>query len=134
MGYQPGRRTYVLQFEDRDGLEVKTSSCSTAELLDISNLMDQIKGQSDMNALAELAPRFEKVLQSWNVEDDNGEPVPATAAGLLGLEHHFGIEIVDAWVTVLLGVPDPLEQPSDDGSLSLVESLPMEPLSPSRAS
>lgn len=84
--------------------------------------------------MEEVFGEFAKVLVSWNLEDEDGEPVPTTYEGLMSYDFQFVLAVVLGWMQAVAGVPTPLDRPSRDGGPSLVESLPMEPLSQSRVS
>jgi hypothetical protein len=125
MGYQ--RKVYRLVFDDpeMDGLEVRAKSVSLGAMRKAADSDDEF-------LMMEL---FAKALVSWNLEDD-GEPVPATLEGLEDQDPEFVTAIITAWTGTISGVPDasPLGGGSDSGRRSLEASIPMETLSPSRAS
>lgn len=128
MGYKVQRKLYVLQFEDKDGMEVKATSVSTGVFLKIASLADAAK--MDISHMQELITSFAKEsLRSWNLEEEDGTPIPATSEGLLSLEFEDAFEIITAWIDTITGVNADLKVPSSGGSPSLVASLPMEPLS-----
>jgi hypothetical protein len=130
MGYRPNRKVYVLDFEKHPGLEVRATSISTAGFLEFAELADKTRGQvNDVDNIRTLFGQFAEQLRSWNLEDDDGNPIPATLDGLLSQEFDFVFEIIDGWTDIMIGVSTPLAEPSQDGSQSLVESLPMEALS-----
>lgn len=74
------------------------------------------------------------VLDSWNVLDTDGAPVPATYDGLCSLDEDQAIAIVMGWAVQFLGVSVPLEQRSGSGATSPEASIPMETSSPNRES
>ena len=131
MGYRPTRTTYVLDFGDRyDGLEVKVRAGTLGNMLRIQTL--SAKGEEMGEAeTEEMFVRFASLLAGWNIEDDDGTPVPATLDGLKGLEPGLAMEIMRAAGAAIGGVAAPLENGSADGGPSAVESLPTVPLSPS---
>lgn len=138
MGYRPKAKVYNLTFDDHPGLEVKARSVDTATFMEIAALADR-PGDPGTDELDILYVKFADVLVSWNLEyfDEHpkaGEPVPTTLDGLLSQDFDFVQEIILGWMEAVGGVAAPLDQRSTDGSLSLVESLPMEPLSANRAS
>lgn len=77
---------------------------------------------------------FAEGLVSWNYEDDNDQPIPATREELLKVDQEMGVAIVDAWMTAVTGVSAPLGESSPGGDPSVEALLPMEPLSASQAS
>jgi hypothetical protein len=121
-GYRRQPKTYVLKFEDYPGLEVSCRSVSIEELLKVLKLADEMTSTPGESQVKELFGWFASRLVGWNLEDEDGKPVPATLAGLLGEDFDFGMALVMAWVeaispgksktssngTVPVG-PDPLE-------------------------
>lgn len=134
MGYRRQRPTYHLVFADEEyaGLEVKVRSGSVKTYRAIASLagheFSDPPSPEDLARQAALDEAFVSVLVSWNVEDDDGQPVPATLAGLESLDLPFVLAIVLAWMEAVAGgVGGPLPQPSADGRApSIVASLPME--------
>jgi len=140
MGYSPPRRIYELDFEgtELDGLTVKARGASLGRFLSLGQLADragQAETASDeMAAITEMLDLFDEVLIEWDLDDEAGERVPATSAGMLTLDPAHVMLIVGAWQRAVAAVPAPLQVASTAGSPSLAGSMPMEPLSPSLAS
>lgn len=149
MGYKRKAKVYKLVFTDPelDGLEVRARSITLADLLNVTRLQAlQTMSEQDIN---DLLVYFAKALVSWNVElpaaddDTDGDggkdappavPVPATLDGMLELDWPLMNAIMMAWADAIAGVPAPLPSGSPSGGPSLEQSIPMEPLSASRAS
>ena len=51
----------------------------------------------------------EKVLEEWNLEDDDGTPVAATAAGMQTIPLDFANTIIEKWVEVSTQPSIPLD-------------------------
>ena len=132
MGFTPKRKIYTLQFDQYDGLEVKVSGTSAGGYLELTELMDA--AVADLGKAKPLLSLFADCLRSWNLEEEDSTPIPQTLDGILSLELDFVLEIIGAWVDAIAGVSDDLKEPSNSGTPSLVESLPMVPLSDSQAS
>lgn len=132
MGFRPKRRIYDLQFEDPDmeGLEVKIRHVDTGQSLALDSAISS-GGEDGVRVCLDLLA--ENMIE-WNVEDDNGQPVPVTMDGLLSQELDFNLAIVNAWREAILGVPAPLDSASPDGEPSLEASIPMDVPSESLAS
>jgi hypothetical protein len=132
MGYRPKRRIYDLQFEDpeMEGLEVKVRHVDTGQSLTLDAAINEGGEQGIRTCLDLLAEN----LISWNVEDDNQQPVPTTIEGVLAQELDFNLAIVYAWRDAIIGVPAPLDSASPDGVPSLEASIPMDVPSESLAS
>ncbi|MEV0618539.1 hypothetical protein AB0I81_34790 [Nonomuraea sp. NPDC050404] len=132
MGYKRPAKVYKLVFaeDDMEGLEVKARSMSTGALLDMAPLFDLKLSASptaeEMESIAELLEKFAEVLVSWNLEDEDDQPVSATLEGLLDQDIDFVMRIILAWADAISGVPAPLPHPSPGGEPSLAASIPMD--------
>lgn len=129
MGKQLKPRTYVLHFEDGTylaGAEIRIRSTPIS-------VMDQL----DTLKYSEAIPLFLEYLESWNLEDANGEPIKLTEEAIRGnLELPVLRRVIDAWTQAAIGVTAPLDQPSSNGQASpdtdaMEQSMPMELPSPS---
>ena len=128
MGYRRQPTVYRLVFQEYEGLEVTARSVSVEELLKITGLANQMTAKPDDKQVEELFGFFASRLVSWNLEDEDGKPVPATLKGLLGEEMGFILKIVQAWVRAITGVSPPLSNGSSNGPAGrnpLEESIPM---------
>lgn len=130
-GYRRQPKVYRLVFDEHPGLIVRARSASVAMVLEVTELQNATLDQVVAEQLFRL---FAAQLLSWNLETEEGEQVPATYEGLVTEEWEFVLMIIMSWMEAVTGVSAPLDQPSNGGGPSLVESLPMELLSPSRAS
>lgn len=135
MGYRRQPPSYKLVFDDDefDGLEVKVGSLSIGEMRDFIALMNH----EDRGEVTEqIFDMFANCLLSWNLEDENDEPVPATLAGINSQDADFVMAMISAWIDTVTGVPDetPLPGPSSDGEPFPEASIPMETLPVSLAS
>lgn len=128
MGYRPKKKIYTLAFEDPEfeGLEVKIRGLNTGQVMDI----DAARASGTESAIVTMLKLMSEQLVEWNVEDDEGQPVPTTFDGVLSLDVDFNWAIVNAWQNAAAGVPAPLDETSTDTELSLVASIPTETLSP----
>ncbi|HZN70561.1 MAG TPA: hypothetical protein VFC00_02590 [Micromonosporaceae bacterium] len=123
-------RTYKLVFADPEfaGLEVRARSISIRKMLEIAKFdrNDLDEGQVEL-----LLATFAKALVSWNLEEPEGEPVPATLDGLYAQDIGFVMQIIFAWMEAVAAVPTPLREKLSGGKQFPEVSLPMETLSPS---
>lgn len=155
MGFQPPRKTYILDFEgtELDGLEVKARSAPLGMMLELGKLADgfgstpdveEIAGLSEqeqismvrgsMDSLRSIVELYAQVLVSWNYEDEHGQAVPATVEGMLTLDPPHMMMIIQAWRQAVVAVPPASSPTSSAGALSEVPPLPMAPLSTGLAS
>lgn len=161
MGFREKRRTFVLAFpEDSDyaGLEVRAKSISFGQLMGVLNLARMGEGGKkfgveDIQDIDEMIRIFAGRLVSWNLEDEDGDPVslepvhvetgdsigtlqretPAEARYRVLMERDMGmvLDLVLAWLDGMVGTPGPLDKNSHSGGPSEEVSIPMEPLSAS---
>ena len=116
-GFRVPERTAHIQFEDTDydGAEVwirlNVSFARYLELREASEAGDQ----------ARMTRMFgDNMLDRWNLEDDDGIPIPADGDGMMQIPLDFATLIITQWVDTVSDVPDPLGQPSED--LSMLEA------------
>lgn len=126
MGFKKPVKIYVLSFdeEEYEGLEIKVRGMSMKEMLDISRL----EGKEDRESIVLMMRLFAEKIVSWNMEEEDGTPVPHTAATLMDLDPEFVGACIGSYMGAVKGVSDPLEKPSDSGPSSLAASIPMETL------
>lgn len=159
MGFKR-QKTFLLEFEGEEfeGLEVRTRGASVAGVLGVldvaallggkgEGLTGLLRGQVDrlFRALAgcptacsathlELAEvgleHYENRIVSWNLEGEDGRPVPADYRGLVDQDFDFASALAYAWLDGVLGTPGPLAPTSNDGGPPGAESIPMAALSP----
>lgn len=119
------------------GLEIRARRSSVETYFQFAPI---IVGGIDTNTqegraeFLELLREFGSYLVSWNVEDEDGQPVPCTPDSFVDMDPLFVREVLDQWAAAIAGVAAPLDQPSPAGEPFPEESLPMETLSPSLAS
>ncbi|MEU3851717.1 hypothetical protein [Streptomyces sp. NPDC029554] len=131
MGYKGTPRAVRIAFaegHEHYGAEARVRRMSYGEWEAVVG----VDGAGETSAMAEFAKR----LVSWNLTDDDEQPIPATPEGMRQVDTSLITALKDAWVQALTGVhdADPLPQSSPSGEPSPVESIPTEALSPSLAS
>lgn len=138
MGYKAKKKHYRLKFaEDTDmaGLEVTMTSISTGQMLRLQQLSGMgAAATKDPKVFGEMIKIFAGAIESWNLEDDDDTPVPATVAGAMAQDPDFIMAIISAWTMAIVGVSRPLDEPSTSGANALEASMPMETLSSNPAS
>jgi len=122
MGYKiPNTgRVYHLQFADEDmaGLEI------TVRAIPIGRYEASEDGDNVLEVFAES-------LVSWNVEDAEDRPVPATIEGIKLCDTAWLVQrVLPQWRRTILGYNDPLVVSSNGGQPSGPVPLPMAPPSP----
>lgn len=148
MGFRPQPTVYNLSFQDTalDGLHVKIGCCTVGEHNRMTGLVGQTPISTDPEkALADLAAKLEEVTQhnewvlnlfagyliSWDMEDAEGNPVPANREGVDSLERAMVSMIIAAWQRAMVTIPNPSKSESISGETSEEESLGLGSLSQS---
>lgn len=134
MGYKRNPKVYNLKFgEDTEypGLEVQVRSLSMGQLIAARTGKDDDDGKDGTEALIELLA--DRII-GWNLEDEDGTPVPTTLEAMKGEDSDLIMAIVDQWTDAVAGVKAPLDGTSNSGEISPVASIPTETLSSSLAS
>lgn len=134
MGYKRNPKIYNLKFgDDTDyaGLEVQVRTITMGQLLAMRSGKTSDDDKDNIRVSVELLA--ERIVD-WNLEDENGDPVPPTLDAILEEDDDFIFAIINRWTDAVSGVKAPLQQSSPSGEPSPVESIPMEALSESLAS
>ena len=121
-GFRIPEKTALITFEDTDydGAEIQLRlSVSFAQFI---ALREAAQGE-DQEGMARLFG--ENVLMEWNLEDDDGKPIPANGDGMLAIPMALTNLVVQHWVEAVSGVSAPLEQPSGDISTLAAASTAM---------
>lgn len=125
------KKLYALNFEELDdfgGLEVTMSGVSLERFLSISRLQSQLStpnGQTTEN----IEKQFEfigSLIESWNLEDEDGKPVPPTYESLKQQDFEFAQVIAQGYFQALASVPKASNSNSNSGPLSEEPFIPME--------
>ena len=66
------------------------------------------------------------VLMDWNLEDDDGQPIPANGEGMLQIPLSLAMLVVQYWVEAVSGVSSPLSETSGDINTLAAASTVME--------
>ena len=127
-GYKRDKPVYRLRFDgdEFDGLEVTAKSLPLGEFLELQRM--QAKAGTDPDVAEQVIGRMAHVLISWNLLDDDDQPVPCTFDGIKAQDLPFVLAIFQAWMEAVAGVPNHSPASSNDGGTSLEPSIPMEPL------
>ena len=129
--YKRRRKIYKLDFSgtEYEGLEVRVRGLTTGEYLQIIQLSSSTdEGDKETEGMLRM---FSTHLVSWNLTDENDEPVPGTYEGVVANDFVMNMAIISAWTEALASVPEKTEKKSSAGDLSLVASIPAETLSQS---
>jgi len=112
-GFRLPEKTARITFEgtDYDGAEIVLRlSVTFAQFI---ALRESAQGE-DQEGMARLFG--ESVLMEWNLEDADGNPIPANTDGMLAIPLQLTNLVVQHWVEAVAGVPGPLAEKSGDFS------------------
>ena len=133
-GFSIPKRTMVLTFEgtDYEGAEIRLRlDSSMHEALGIQDNLaelqvvqeaaaDKAGGNRALTRL--LAPIFRQfgdiIVVDWNLQNDEGEAIPATSEGMLELPAPFAFLIIEQWAQVVTTPPGPLSETSNGSQRS----------------
>jgi hypothetical protein len=145
MGYK--RKVYVLEWpagHEFHGLEVEAKGLPVKKLFELTSLAGQLQDDAaDVAAKVGLAEElfagFAERLVGWNLEEDDGTPVPPDLTGMADQDFDFMMGLVMAWMDAVASVDIPLPQPSPPGGTSetgpdMAALIPVETLSSSQLS
>jgi hypothetical protein len=133
-GYKRPPLLLVFDGEEYEGLEVRCRRPTIGDILDLARLRSIGPATTEADVLGKLdglMARMASLITSWNLVDDQDEPVPVTAETVAAQDYAFMMAIVSAIGAAGAAVRPPLPRPSEDGVPSLEASIPMETLSPS---
>jgi hypothetical protein len=108
--------TMTLRWDDGDyvGLEVETYVSASLGLY-----WQFGREAATLDERIERFARFgREVLVSWNLIDNEDEPIPATSVGMNAIPAVLAWDIVNRWIEEIVGVPDPLEPVLSNGATS----------------
>lgn len=149
MGYRKKAKTYHLTWaEDNElhGLEVSLKGLTVAKILSLGSSASAVTTDAKgalTGGTAEAEDMFETFASSlvrWNLEDEEGIPVPATFDGVKSQDFDFILDLIITWMEAVAGTgrdkggDSPLSESSDSGLAALEASLQMATSSPSPVS
>jgi hypothetical protein len=136
MGFKYERNTYNLKFAPEhalNGLTVKVRSVPLGQFSKLTSMAMHAEsamktGIPDAEALQAVDGMFEAFagcLVSWDLEDEEGRPIPATLEGLQDLDFEFVMMLVQEWMTAIAGVSEDLGKGSASGATFPEVPMPM---------
>lgn len=120
MGFTPKKTIYRLDFEgtDLDGAEVRMRASSLGLAFDVVGLIGVDEDNATPEDIERALQQYVELadhLVSWNLDDDNGDPLPADLEGLKTLEIRYVRMIAEAWQRAQVDVPGPLPSGLSNG-------------------
>lgn len=113
MGHRRRSTQYKLTFDDTHGeelagLEILTRGASLEQLFDVASLggidIMNLVG-TGLDTARRICATFPDRIVSWNHEDEDGRPIPPTAANFADEDYSFTIPIVAAWMNTIRADP-----------------------------
>lgn len=131
-GYKRERRTYVMEFADPEyeGLEIKVRSLPIRNLQYLLSLdPDSEDPKQRAESINQMMCAFAEALVSWNMIDENDNPIPTTLEYIESEDVDFIMTCISQWMKVVSQVDDesPLDESSQPGPTT-------QEVSPSQAS
>ena len=118
MGYR--RKIYDLRWpegHDLHGLEVSLTGLSIATLAQVESLGAKLTGEGAVEEKLTAADALFEVmagcLAGWNLEDHQGQPVPATHEGIAGQDVSLILGVLQGWMGAAASVDIPLPNGSN---------------------
>ena len=120
MGFKVPRRTARVAFEE--GHDYHGAEIVLRLDLPVSALFEMQHLREGDSTADEAIRRFaDEVIESWNIEGDDGQPLPVQyEGGASTLPAAFIIALMDRWSQEATAAPAPLGQPSSDTAGSVV--------------
>lgn len=103
-------------------------------LLSMAEIKSKVPTEEELQRLRDFYGYFADALVDWDMEDEDGNPVPPTAEGVSSLDFELVTKLVMEYADAIAGVSAPLGESSTSGGTFQEQSLPMEVRSESRAS
>lgn len=129
MGYKVPINIIKLIFEDMPELEIRIKTGTMAKFLKIARLYSKIDPNNlddeGIDKLEEFFRLFASNLHSWNLEDDEGKPLPLNAESLMDLDPIFMMKIIREWIMAIKGVDADLGKDLRTTNSMPVVNLPM---------
>jgi hypothetical protein len=127
MGYRKIPTIHTLaEFEGHEGLIVRMKGMSFGKIRRLMAALDE--DTKDQDSMEAIAKHVVGSLVSWNLEDEDGTPVPETMDGLDSLDFDLVLEIVNAWLGKMTGPSEDLGKGSAAGKQFPGQPLTMEAL------
>jgi hypothetical protein len=99
-GFRPKRAPFKLEFAgEYEGLEVSVRPVPMSVIQDIA----VAASSGDPAAFRHISATFAYAIESWNVEDDDGNPVPADLDGLMSQDPRFVAAVIKTWTETIYG-------------------------------
>ena len=122
------KKTVTIELGDGDYVGARIVCAADLSLGAYLDFTRQVPGTGveTIDANIRLLQRFgREILIDWNLDDADGNALPASSEGMMAIPLDLASTILSRWNLALAGVAAPLEEPSTDG---VAASIPMVPL------
>jgi hypothetical protein len=116
-----------------EGLEIYVKRVSIKKIRAVAEAADSIPDDIGIDnledAISSILSGVIKDIVRWNIEDENGAPVPISIESVFdygGVD--FSTDLLTTYINAMIGVSVPLEDPSGIGGSMAEELIPMEAL------
>lgn len=127
MGYCRPAKVYKIVWDDGDlaGFEVRARGLSVGKLLELGKAAAEVPDDfsGSIASMEPLITEFAGALIEWNLENEDGSPVPVTVDGIRQQDMSLVIPAVMRWMTAVAGVDNPLPGTLNSGGTSPEASL-----------
>lgn len=110
MGYRKVPTIHTLTFDEYEGLVVRMKGVKVGKIRKLMHL-----GDDEENALDEMLDLIAEGLVSWNLEGEDGQPIPITRDEIEDLEYDMANAILTEWLDKVTGVDKELGKDSSSG-------------------
>src|SRR5574341_1358911 len=99
MGFKVPKQTITLQFTDEDyaGLEIETKMPTVRDAMAGEKLQKEAEGKSEVTQMTLLFEFLMQFITKWNLEEEDGTPIPLSKEVLLDFPAAFAWDIFHAF-------------------------------------
>lgn len=116
MGFKVKHPILRLTFDkpELEGLEVRARSIGLGAYLSLARMAElSDKETLDAEDMAQLGGPFKilaQALVSWNLEEEDGTPIPATFEGIMSQDMGIMFDVLSGWMDAIASVSIPLDR------------------------
>lgn len=126
-GYRRPAKVYSIAWDEGDlaGLHVRVGGLSVGKMLELTKAAAEVPEDfsGSVTSVEPLIEAFAEKLSEWNLEDEDGNPVPATLEGVRQQDLGLVIPVIMRWMSAVADIPAPLPGTSNSGGTSPEGSL-----------
>lgn len=119
----PERQSATLTFETVPGWETAKVRVLLDAPLDVMWYIEESATDNEKTSRKVYELIADNILLSWNLKDSDGNEIPATVEGIGKVPQSFMTALMKGFYLAAQGVPDPLDEPLQNGKLSPEASI-----------